>query len=32
LVQVWNDIYLPAYVRKAWQYWFAEHHISVPTC
>jgi hypothetical protein len=32
LVLAWNDIYLPAYVRKAWQDWFAEHQISVPTC
>jgi hypothetical protein len=32
LVLVWNDIHLPAYVRKAWQEWFAERHISVSTC
>jgi hypothetical protein len=32
LLLAWKDIYLPAYVRKAWQDWFAERNLSVPTC
>jgi hypothetical protein len=32
LVSVWETIFLPVHVRKAWQDWFAERHIAVPTC
>ena len=32
LVLVWKEIHLPAHVRKAWQDWFADHQIYVPTC
>ena len=32
LISIWGDIFLPAYVRKAWQEWFAAHHIDVPSC
>ena len=29
LISVWGDIFLPSYVRNAWQDWFAVHHIDV---
>jgi len=29
LIVVWSDIFLPAYVRAAWQEWFAFHQIDV---
>jgi hypothetical protein len=29
LITVWGDIFLPSYVRRAWQEWFAVHHIDV---
>jgi hypothetical protein len=32
LVLAWEKISLPAYVRKAWQDWFKQRHIVVPTC
>jgi len=32
LTAVWGEIFLPAYVRGAWQEWFALHHIDVVSC
>jgi hypothetical protein len=32
LIVVWGDIFLPAYVRRAWQDWFDVRHIDVVSC
>jgi hypothetical protein len=32
LIAVWGDIFLPTYVRRVWQEWFAVHRIDVVTC
>jgi hypothetical protein len=32
LTVVWGDLFLPAYVRRAWQSWFVEHNIDVLAC
>jgi hypothetical protein len=32
LTTVWGEIFLPTYVRAAWQEWFVVHHIDVASC
>ena len=32
LIAVWDDIFLPPYVRRTWHEWFVEHNIDVVNC